>query len=175
MKRSILAILALAALALYAQQPAADTNPVTGTVRTIMQRQSRNLVAAAEKMPAEKYSYRPTPEQMTFATLIAHTAESNDVLCAAIAGTEAPKDKVAEDAGKEKIVAALKASFERCTGALAKADDSRLSEPVPFFGGRKVPRAAALISLTNTWASHYSMASMHLRLNSILPPTAEQR
>jgi hypothetical protein len=175
MKRFSLVILALAALALYSQQPAADANPVTGTVRIIIQRQSRNLVGAAEKMPAEKYSYRPTPEQMTYAALIAHTAESNDVLCAAIGGTEAPKEKLAEDAGKEKIVAALKASFERCTEELAKADDSKLGETVTSFGGRKVPRAAALISLTNTWASHYSMASMHLRLNSILPPTAEQR
>ena len=175
MKRFILAILALAALALYAQQPAADADPVTGTVRVIIQRQSRNLVAAAEKMPAEKYSYRPTPEQMTYAALIAHTAESNDILCAAIGGTEAPKEKVAEDGGKEKIVAALKASFERCTAVITKASDANLGEQVTSFGGRKVPRAAALISLTNTWASHYSMASMHLRLNGILPPTAEPR
>jgi hypothetical protein len=174
MKRLVLAILALAAPALVAQQ-VADANPVSGSVRNIMQRQSRNLVAAAEKMPADKYSFRPTPEQMTFAALIAHTAESNDTLCAAVAGTEAPKDKVGEDAGKEKIVAALKASFERCTESLAKTDDSKLGEQVPFFGGRKVPRAAALISLTNTWASHYSMAAMHLRLNGVLPPTAEQR
>lgn len=174
MKRLLLVFLALTALALYAQQ-AADANPVSGSVRNIMQRQSRNLVAAAEKMPADKYSFRPTPEQMTFATLIAHTAESNDALCAAIAGTEAPKEKVGEEAGKDKIVAALKGSFERCNTLLTNVDDSKLAEQVPFFGGRKVPRAAALISLTSTWASHYSMAAMHLRLNGILPPTAEQR
>ena len=39
-------------------------------------RSSKNLVAAAELLPAEKYGYQPTPAQMTFGQLIAlHRAD----------------------------------------------------------------------------------------------------
>ena len=72
-------------------------------------------------------------------------------------------------------MAALKASFDFCTTALAKVDDSKLSDQVELFGGRKGPRAFALIALTNDWADHYSSAAMYLRLNGLLPPTAQPK
>ena len=46
------------------------------------ERQSKNLIGAADEMPADKYGYRPTPEQMTFAHLIMHIAEANNIVCA---------------------------------------------------------------------------------------------
>ena len=50
--------------------PAATaSNPVVNTVRLLEERQSKNLIGAADEMPAEKYSYHPTPEQMSFAHL----------------------------------------------------------------------------------------------------------
>jgi hypothetical protein len=59
-----------------------------------------------------------------------------------------------ESDGKDKLVAALKASFEFCVTALGKADDSKLGDEIELFGGRKGPRASALIALTNNWADH---------------------
>ena len=35
--------------------------------------------------------------------------------------------------------------------------------------------AFALIALTNDWADHYSAAAMYLRLNGLLPPTAQPK
>jgi hypothetical protein len=80
-----------------------------------------------------------------------------------------------ETDGKDKLVAGLKASFDFCTTALAKVDDSKLGDEVELFGGRKGPRAFALIALTNDWADHYSSAAMYLRLNGRLPPTAQPK
>jgi len=80
-----------------------------------------------------------------------------------------------ESDGKDKLVAGLKASFDFCTTALAKVDDSKLGDEVELFGGRKGPRAFALIALTNDWADHYSSAAMYLRLNGLLPPTAQPK
>lgn len=176
-------MLPLSCLLAAAQTPAAPAqaapsgptaNPVTTTVRQSLARQSKNLIAAAEAMPAEKYSYKPTPEQMTYGALIAHTAEANNTLCSAFSGQAARATAKAEEKdGKDKIVAALKASFDFCNSVLANADDSNLGDSVALFGGRKGPRASALFFLTGTWSSHYSMAAMHLRLNRILPPTAQ--
>ena len=90
MKRITIAALMLAfATVVIAQSktPAQDTsNPVVSTVRQLEERQSKNLIGAADEMPADKFSYRPTPEQMTFAHLVIHVTESNNSLCARVAG-----------------------------------------------------------------------------------------
>ena len=173
MKRALCFALLVAATAVLAQ----DKNPVTSVVKEILPRQQRNLVAAVEEMPADKFAYKPTEQQMTFGHLALHIIESNNYLCSKIG--DLPEVKAAvplkESDGKDKLVAALKASFEFCSTALNKVDDSRLSDEVELFGGRKGSRAFAMIVLTNDWADHYSSASMYLRLNGLLPPTAQPK
>ena len=89
-------------------------NPVTSVVREILPRQHKNIVAAVETMPADKFSYKPTPEQMTFAHLVLHIIDSNNYLCAKASDTPAPKtEELKESDSKEKLVAALKAIENR--------------------------------------------------------------
>jgi len=57
---------------------------------------------------------------------------------------------------------------------MPKVTDATLGDTIEVWGGRKAPRAFALIALTNDWADHYSAAAMHLRLNGLLPPTAKK-
>jgi hypothetical protein len=102
-----------------------------------------------------------------------HIAQSNYFLCAKISGQAAPDVKLADTDGKDKLVAGLKASFEFCSTALAGADDSKLSDPVTLFGNRQTSRAGALITLSDDWYDHYGAQAMYLRLNGILPPTAQ--
>jgi len=173
MKRALGLLLLLAATAALAQ----DKNPVTSVVKQILPRQQKNLVAAVEEMPADKFSYKPTEQQMTFGHLVLHIVESNNYLCSKIG--DLPEVKAAvplkESDGKDKLVEALKASFDFCSTALNKVDDSKLADEVELFGGRKGARAFALIALTNDWADHYSSAAMYLRLNGMLPPTAQPK
>ena len=173
MKRFLL-VLTLAALnaPLFAQQ---NKNVVTEVIREMLPRQAKNLIGAVEEMPADKFSFKPTPPQMTFAHLVIHIAESNNYLCAKAGDAAAPKaPTLSETDGKDKLLAAMKASFDFCTTALAKIDDSKLGDTVDLYGGRQGPRAFALIALTNDWADHYSAAAQYLRLNGLLPPTAKK-
>jgi uncharacterized damage-inducible protein DinB len=164
----------LAAGVLAQQTPA--RNPVTSAVREILPRQQKKLTDAVEEMPADKFSYKPTPQQMTFAHLTLHITESNNYLCAKISDLPAPKRQELKDTdSKDKLVAALKASFDFCNTALAKVDDSKLGDMVELFGGRQGTRAFALIAVTNDWADHYGAAAMYLRLNGLLPPTAQPK
>jgi uncharacterized damage-inducible protein DinB len=150
--------------------------PVAEAFRDNARNASKNLVAAAEEMPAEKYGYKPTPPQMSFGKVVTHLAEGNDYLCGTISGVKAPeRAKVAETDSKEKLIARLRETFEFCDKALAKLDDSKLSEQLPFFGGRTRSRAAVMMLTTADWADHYSQAAIYLRLNGLLPPTAKQR
>ncbi len=148
-------------------------NPVTTTVKGQLARYEKNMVAAADLMPAEKYSFKPTPEMNTFGHVVMHIAQSNNFLCAKISGQTAPDVKLADTDGKDKLVAALKASFEFCTTALAGVDDSKLGDPLTLFGNRQTSRAGALITLSDDWYDHYGTEAVYLRLNGILPPTAQ--
>jgi hypothetical protein len=77
---------------------------------------------------------------------------------------------------KEALVGSIKRSFDYCTTALAKLDDSRLSEEVTMFGrGAGLSRAATIVILAGDWADHYSTAASYLRLNDILPPSAQPK
>src|SRR5260370_411528 len=134
-------------------------NPVTSTVRQLVERQSKNIVAAAEEMPAEKYDFHPTEAQMTFAHLIFHIVGSNNFLCAKISDQTEPKAEVIDKDTKAKLVKALKASFDYCSAALDKTDDSKLGATVTLSTGPTAPRPAALIGLTHALADHYSKAA----------------
>jgi len=127
-------------------------------------------------MPADKFSYKPTPEQMTFAHLVVHIIESNNLLCSKVADVPAPKvDEPKESDSKDKLLAAAKVSYDFCHEALGKMDDSKLGDSVDLFGGRQFPRAMGALGLASGWADHYAAAAMYLRLNGILPPSAQPK
>jgi uncharacterized damage-inducible protein DinB len=173
MKRLLaVAVLCAAVVPAVAQ----EKNPVTSVVREILPRQQKNIVAAVEEMPADKFGYKPTPEQMSFGKLVLHITEANNLFCSKIGGSTPPKSpELKETDSKEKLVASLKASFDFCDTALGKMDDSKLGEKIQAFGGREAPLAWAMIALTNNWADHYGAASTYLRLNGLLPPTAQKK
>ena len=75
---------------------------------------------------------------------------------------------------KDKLVAALKASFDFCGDALSKMDDSRLGETTPGPGDHAFSRARFALGIASNWADHYAEAAMYLRQNGILPPTAKK-
>src|SRR5689334_8442416 len=80
-------LLAVCALPLTVVTVAHAQNPVMNGVRAIAQRQSKNIVEAAEEMPADKYAYKPTPAQMTYGDVVAHLIkEGNNYLCSATTG-----------------------------------------------------------------------------------------
>jgi hypothetical protein len=79
----------------------------------------------------------------------------------------------APETDKDRVKVALTKSFLYCEAALNRVDDSKLGDTVQIFGGKQVSIAYALIALTNDWADHYSAAAMYLRLNGLLPPTAQ--
>ena len=168
------ALALLCAPAVLAQESKSSSNPVSDTVRSMLGGRAKNLTAAAEAMPADKYSYKPTAEQMTFGALVEHIATSNNFLCAKLANQSEPSDKISDKDPKDKLVAAVKNSFAYCEKALKGVQDSQLGEQVTLFGGRPGSKAAALFYLAGGWADHYGAAAIYLRLNGILPPTAQK-
>lgn len=187
--KHILAVLCLVACATLAvaqaaappaKTPAAPQgptkDPVATSLRTLLPRSQNNTVGAVEAMPADKFAYKPTPDQMTFGHLVAHIVGSNNTLCSKVADVPAPKvEEPKETDSKDQLLAAVKASYTFCSEALSKMDDSKLGDSVELFGGRQFPRAMAALGLASGWADHYAAAAMYLRLNGILPPSAQPK
>jgi len=169
------ALLALAPVVSFAQTtPTPSTSPVADAIRTTLANYSKNMIAAADAMPADKFAFKPTPEQNSFAHLTLHISQSNYAFCSKIGGVAAPEvPKLTDADSKDKLVAALKTSFDFCSTALAKVDDSHLAESMPLFNNQNASRASIILTLARSWADHYSAQSMYLRLNGVLPPTAQ--
>ena len=90
------------------------------------------------------------------------------------AAVPAPKvEEAKETDGKDKLLAATKASFDFCSEALSKMDDSKLGEMTEAFG-QKVTRARMALGLAGSWSDHYGAQAMYLRLNGITPPSAKK-
>ncbi|MGB2603218.1 MAG: DinB family protein [Candidatus Sulfotelmatobacter sp.] len=177
MKRILVipALLLLAASAVAQTTPAQTTNPVSTALRDILPSRQKNTVAAVEAMPADKFNYKASADQMTFGQLVVHMAEVNYLLCSKAAAVPAPKvEEVKETESKDRLVAALGASFDFCSDALAKMVDSKLAETTEGFGGKQVTRARLSLILAGAWEDHYAQAAMYLRLNGVLPPTAHK-
>lgn len=133
-----------------------------------------NILKAADKMPAENYSYRPTPEVRTFARVVNHVTEAQFHSCGAINGTTLPANAVpAETADKATIVAALQASFAECDKAFAGLTEANMLET--FKVG---PATRARISLSWGTISHdneqYATLALYMRLKGLTPPSSEK-
>jgi hypothetical protein len=158
------------------QTAAPVKDPVATSLRMLLPRSRNNILGAITAMPADKFNYKPTPDQMTFAHLVVHIIGSNNGGCAKAADVPASKvDEIKETDAKDKLLAAATASFDFCGEALGKMDDSKLGDSVELFGGHQFPRAMAALGLASGWADHYAAAAMYLRLNNILPPSAQPK
>jgi len=151
------AVVAAAMLLLPRVISAQQSNPVAVAFRDYAKESAKNLIAAAEEFPADKYSYKPTPAQMSVADIVLHLSQGNDYVCGTIGGVKAPsRTKVAATDTKETLMSRLRETFAFCDQALASLSDAQLGEALPFFGGRSMSRAAIMTLTTGDWADHYS-------------------
>ena len=92
---SVLLLLAAAAAAQTIAEPV--KNPVSSALRDILPGRQKNTVAAVEAMPADKFSFKPSADQMTFGHLVTHMVDSNNLLCSKAAAVPAPKVEAVKD------------------------------------------------------------------------------
>ena len=173
---------------LAAQQPAGapPANPITTAFRGRILGLHRNLGQAFDSIPESKFSYKPTPAQLTIGNIAQHLANDNYLFCntfGEMKGSRPEKDTTTPDSvkatwPKDSLVTKLKASFAFCQSAIAQLDDAKLSDQVSLtFGGttRQVARANMVLGHALDLADHYSQIANYMRLNGILPPTALPR
>jgi hypothetical protein len=157
--------------------PAQSPNPLSAEVKWSYTSIKNNLTKMADKMPAEDYSFRPTPDVETFARRIAHIADANMNVCTGLNGERKPLG-AASKTSKAELVAALKESFDYCDRVFDALTDraavetvsSRLGGPFPPEPTRS--RLATLYNLVRHSNEMYGYMAVYLRLKGVTPPTS---
>jgi hypothetical protein len=126
------------------------------------------LALALDSIPAERYSYRPTPAQQSIGYIAQHLEAANYGLCGRFGKMKHPrtaKDSLADSVKarwpKDTLVARYRASLRFCYDALDQVTrvDSLLL-------------ASNVLAFETDLAEHYSQLSVYMRLLDMVPPSA---
>ena len=180
MKRTItLAAALILASAATATAQHADHNKASGAavatngMAALFNMAKANILAAAEQMPEDKYSFQATKDVRSFGQLIGHITDAQNFFCAQIAGAPKQYAVVAEKlATKAELVGALKASFTACDAVIARVTDADLVKPLTIFGNQSNVAGALTFVTSHNW-EHYGNIVTYMRLNSMVPPSSQ--
>ncbi|MGA7415529.1 MAG: DinB family protein [Bryobacteraceae bacterium] len=180
MKKTMLFVYACAALvavsaAAFAQEPA-NPNPLSGGEKGFYMMVSGSLIAGAEKMPEENYSFKPTPDVRSFGQLVGHAANAQYMFCSMAAGEKNPNTVNIEQTvtSKAGLVQALKDGVAYCNKVYGAMTDAQASQVVKMFG-RDLAKLTVLTVNTAHADEHYGNMVTYLRLKGIVPPTSEPK
>ena len=173
-------LLGLASTGAFAQEarppaPAAPVaDPAMAGLRPIWGRAKDILVRAAEKMPEEDYSFKPSPDVRSFGQLAAHVADSNSFFGSVALGEKPPAGETEKTkTSKADILAALKESVAYVDRAFAMSD-ADAAKTVRFFG-KDSPKFAVLALLIGHEFEHYGNMVTYMRMKGLVPPSSEPR
>lgn len=150
----------------------AQTNPLIAENKAAYNNVKNNLLKAAEKMPEDAYSFKPTPEMQSWAQRIAHIANQIGT-CSGLTGERKTSDANNKTA-KADLVAALKASFDACDTAWESMNDKSAMEMVAGRGGTQRSKLGVLIGNTTHDVEMYGYLSVYMRLKGVVPPSSDR-
>ena len=168
-------MLALAVLA--ALVPPAHAQGISGLgkeLRGQFEGSAEKLVALAEAMPAESYSWQPMEGVYTVAAAYMHIARYNYMYPDMNLGIEAPagvdygslEERVT---AKDEAVRILAASMDHVRGIIDSMSDADLAKKTELYG-REVGSWAVLLQLVTHMNEHLGQSIAYARMNRVVPP-----
>jgi hypothetical protein len=166
MTRSSLLLLAASLAAIGSLN--AQTGPVIKDARQSYNAIKGYLTRAAEAMPEEAYSFKPTPDIRTFAALLGHIADHQTLFCSTAMGARKQGDAASKTA-KADLVAALAASFAQCDAAWDSLTDANAGEMM----GQRSKLGTLLVDVIHS-NEEYGYMAIYFRLKGIVPPSSDR-
>ena len=181
-----LAIVLLAAIVIAPSVSAAQTSdggvgaaltPSTATsINNMHMTIRRDLIEAAEVMPAADYAFKPTPQIRSFAELVGHVASANNYFCSMAKGEPPPSTVNFERTVTDKaaLVKALGSALSYCDAVYKETTDANANQPVKLAGpggaGQSTRALVLMFNMTHN-NEHYGNVILYLRLKGIVPPS----
>ena len=177
---SIAVLMACAAAPVAAQTSDGGADEVLSTsmaasLKSMHQVIRRNLAEAAAAMPAEEYSFKPTPQVRSFAELVGHVINGNFYFCSQARG-EKPTfgGDYSKTTDKAALVKALNEALESCDATYIGTTDANVNQAVGVQGrGSSKPTTRGLVLMFNTTHNneHYGNMVVYMRLKNHVPPS----
>jgi len=172
--KTLLPAMLLGALALHAQ-----VDPLEGLWQGYdgeWVHVSRQLVALAEAIPAEKFAWRPAPGVRSTSEVLMHIAMANFYLLS-ITGPKLPSDLKASDmektvTAKEEVISWLKRSLDAVKSARAGLKQADLQRRVEV-NGRDATVDGMYLRIIVHANEHMGQLVAYARMNGIVPPWSE--
>jgi uncharacterized damage-inducible protein DinB len=136
----------------------------------------RDLLEAAEAMPAGDFAFKPTPEIRSFAELVGHVTSANNYFCSMAKGEPPPSTVNFERTVTDKaaLVKALGSALSYCDSVYKETTDANANQAVKIAGpGGSGQSTRALVLMFNVTHNneHYGNVIVYLRLKGIVPPS----
>jgi len=139
----------------------------------------RKLIAMAEDFPEDKYDFKPTPAQRSFAEQLLHAGGVNYYFINPLTGKKPPADEdMKRDQYKTKadIVAMVKKSFADGASAITGKGDKGLSDlVVDPFGNQQVRVIDYAYGFIEHCGEHYGQLVVYYRLAGLVPPESRPK
>jgi uncharacterized damage-inducible protein DinB len=165
-------------IAALAQAPtsgsAGPANPISTSQAKMYTMLSSVVVAAAEKMPEENYSFKPTPDIRSFGQLVGHLADSQYYFCSLVQGDTKPGSEIEKNkTSKTDLVTALKEAVAYCGKTYAGMTDTKGGEMMKMMN-QDFAKLTVLSANTAHDYEHYGNMVTYMRLKGIVPPSSEK-
>ena len=171
----ILLITASGAWAQTGTSSTAPANPMVASSKLFYTNAKQDILRSAEKMPEEKYAFKPVDSVRTYGQVLAHVADGQYEFCGAAAGNHDEKGIEQTAKTKAAISAALKTAFAYCDAIWAGMTDAKAAEMIPAFGGAKITRLSMLDFNVSHTMEHYGNLVTYMRIQGLVPPSSESQ
>ena len=139
----------------------------------------RKLIAMAEDFPEDKYDFKPTPAQRTFAEQLLHSANANYFFTDAAMGTKMPAEedpKRADYKTKADVVAFVKKAFADGAAAIQAKGDGGMSDLiVDPFEHKQYRISDAAYGFIEHSGEHYGQLVVYYRVAGLVPPESRPK
>ena len=139
----------------------------------------RKLIAMAEDFPEDKYDYKPTPAQRSFAEQLLHAAGANYFFSDPAMGKKMPAgEDPKRDQFKTKadIVAFVKKSFADGAAAIKAKGDKGMSDLlVDPFAHQQMRVLDMAYGFIEHSGEHYGQLVVYYRLAGLVPPESRPK
>jgi len=138
----------------------------------------RKLIAMAEDFPEDKYDFKPTPAERSFAEQLLHAAGSNYFFTNPVMGKA---QQAAEDPRRDQykskadIVAFVKKSFADGAAAIQSRGDKGLTTEVVYYPGQKARVLDIAYGIIEHSGEHYGQLVVYYRLAGLVPPESRPK
>jgi uncharacterized damage-inducible protein DinB len=138
--------------------------------------QEDKFLRLAEAIPADKFTWRPSPDVRSFAEVFLHVSAANYNLYKLV-GTPPPagidiKGLEKSTSDKTKVIATLKDSYIHAHKAITTLPDADLEKSFDWFGGKNTERGV-LLFIVRHGAEHLGQSIAYARFVGVVPPWTE--